>query len=196
MCGLGAIQQLAGEMMLAQHIRRAGSDGEDLGVVRVIAQQDGGEALDLGRAHSHDQTHPVAHEGGSGPRRIVRPQRVRDRHQRIGGLPELRHASMTLGAALGILASDLDALPGERAMPAVDDTVRRLEPVEEEPEPHAVVEQRRRISTPGHSAREVWRELMTDGGIEHELSGLVRQRAEHVVAHVVAEERGCRRGVG
>ena len=121
---------------------------------------------------------------------LGRMEGVRDRCRRIRRLQRGSGAAVASSGAFGIDVQDLGASPGEGGMPAVHDPVRALEAVEEQSEAHAGLEQGRRVGASGHRGRERRGQLAADARLENEVGDLRRERREHVLPHVVAQEAG------
>lgn len=93
-----------------------------------------------------------------------------------------------------ILAQDLGASSCEGGMPSIHDALWTLEPVEEQTEPYAGLEQRDGVGAPGDSGGEFGGEFSADARLEHEVRDVGRKAPEHMLPHVAAQEtRGALR---
>jgi len=171
-----------------ENVARARTHQEHLRIVGSASQHLHGRAFDLVRPGADDEPEPVAKQ--SLPRLIEGPreQPVRDRGGRIRAFQSDGCTTVACVGARSVHGQDLGAPSREGCVPAIDDAVGFLEPVEEEAEPHAGLEHFERIDATGHRGCELGGQFAAHACLQDEVGDTGRQSSEHVLPHVASEK--------
>ncbi|CAI7636317.1 unnamed protein product [Penicillium discolor] len=192
--GLGPSTQLPGDAMVPEDVAGSGPHEEQVRIIRVVAQESRRRPLHVdGRGADHE-TQPVPQEDGPGTGPIPGAPRVRHGGDRIRVLESTSGPVVHRGETHRIRPREIGAPTRERGVPAVRGALRAVEPVEEQPEPNAGLQEVGGVVPPRHLSGGVGSELRAGRPLEDEVREGGRQRVQDVLTDVRAEEgRGRRR---